>query len=194
MVWRWPWATEEWLWRLRDNASRSERVESPGTYVTERVSRSHFCLAQCSLRSPSRVLVVITWRGMDKLQKGRNYGKSRRGCQVYGLRGVCSMIVCYLTLLTLLGCGCLCILLLLQYPTLPTYWTLSKWGFTQKISMCTTRTKSINNNVLSSVKSNRFGCFIIWRCTNLTYGWSSTVYSAKVVAVSRTRCPAQGYK
>ena len=26
------WATEEWLWRLRE---RSERVESPGTYVTE---------------------------------------------------------------------------------------------------------------------------------------------------------------
>ena len=39
---------------------RSERVESPGTYVTERVSRSHFCLA---LVPPSRALVVITWRG-----------------------------------------------------------------------------------------------------------------------------------
>ena len=29
------WATEEWRWWLRDNARKSERVESPGTYVTE---------------------------------------------------------------------------------------------------------------------------------------------------------------
>ena len=42
---------------------RSERVESPGTYVTERVSRGHFCLALCSFGPPSRALVVITWRG-----------------------------------------------------------------------------------------------------------------------------------
>ena len=42
---------------------RPERVESPGTYVTERVSRSHFCLALCSFRPPYRALVVITWRG-----------------------------------------------------------------------------------------------------------------------------------
>ena len=42
---------------------RSERVESPGTYVTEGVSRGHFFLALCSFRPPSRALVVITWRG-----------------------------------------------------------------------------------------------------------------------------------
>ena len=42
---------------------RSETVESPGTYVTERVSRSHFCLTLCSFGPPSRALVVITWRG-----------------------------------------------------------------------------------------------------------------------------------
>ena len=42
---------------------RSERVESPGTYVTEWVSRGHFCLALCSFGLPSRALVVITWRG-----------------------------------------------------------------------------------------------------------------------------------
>ena len=29
-------------------SERSERVESHGTYVTECVSRSHFCLALCS--------------------------------------------------------------------------------------------------------------------------------------------------
>ena len=42
---------------------RSERVESPGTYVTERVSRGHFCLALCSFGPISRSLMVITWRG-----------------------------------------------------------------------------------------------------------------------------------
>ena len=42
---------------------RPERVESPGTYVTERVSRGHICLALCSFGPPSRALVVFTWRG-----------------------------------------------------------------------------------------------------------------------------------
>ena len=41
---------------------RSERVESPGTYVTEWDSRSHFWLALCPFAPPSRALVVITWR------------------------------------------------------------------------------------------------------------------------------------
>ena len=41
---------------------RSERVESPGTYVTECVSPGHFCLALCSFGPPSRALMVITWR------------------------------------------------------------------------------------------------------------------------------------
>ena len=44
-------------------SEKSERVESPGTYVTERVSRCHFCLALCSFVKPFRALVVITWRG-----------------------------------------------------------------------------------------------------------------------------------
>ena len=42
---------------------RSERVESPGTYVTERASRGHFCLALCSFGLPSRAL-VRAWRGV----------------------------------------------------------------------------------------------------------------------------------
>ena len=33
------------------------------TYVTERVSRGHICLALCCFGPPSRALVVITWRG-----------------------------------------------------------------------------------------------------------------------------------
>ena len=37
---------------------------SLGTYLTEGVSRGHFCLALCSFRPPSHALVVITWRGM----------------------------------------------------------------------------------------------------------------------------------
>ena len=39
---------------------RSERVESPSTYVTEWVLRGHFCLALCTFGPPSRALVVIT--------------------------------------------------------------------------------------------------------------------------------------
>ena len=42
---------------------RPESVESPGTYVTELLSRGHLCLAQFSFGPPSRALVVITWRG-----------------------------------------------------------------------------------------------------------------------------------
>ena len=33
---------------------RLESMESPGTYVTERVSRGHFCLALCSFGPLSR--------------------------------------------------------------------------------------------------------------------------------------------
>ena len=36
-----------------------------GKYVTERVSRGHFCFALCSFGPPSLVLVVITWRVVD---------------------------------------------------------------------------------------------------------------------------------
>ena len=43
---------------------RSERAESPSTYVTEWVSRGHSCWALCSFGSPSRALVVNTWRGV----------------------------------------------------------------------------------------------------------------------------------
>ena len=46
-------------------SERSERVESPGTYVTERVSRGHFCLALCSFGPPSHALVVITCKRRD---------------------------------------------------------------------------------------------------------------------------------
>ena len=41
----------------------SERVESPGTYVTERVSHGYFCLALCSFGPPSSVLVVSPGEG-----------------------------------------------------------------------------------------------------------------------------------
>ena len=41
---------------------RKERVENPGTYVTERVSRGHFCISLCSFGLPCCAVVVITWR------------------------------------------------------------------------------------------------------------------------------------
>ena len=39
---------------------KPERVESPGTYVNEWVSRGHFCLGLCSFGPPSHALMVIT--------------------------------------------------------------------------------------------------------------------------------------
>ena len=77
-----------------------------GTYVTEWVSSGHFCLPLCSFGSPFHALVVITRRGvgcrymmrLGKLQIGSNYWKSRGRCQVYGLRGICLMIVCVIWL------------------------------------------------------------------------------------------------
>ena len=50
---------------------RSLRVESPGTCVTECVSRSHFCLALCSFGQPSCALEVITLRGVGCRYKMR---------------------------------------------------------------------------------------------------------------------------
>ena len=40
---------------------RSERVESPGTYLSG-VSSGHFCVPPFSFGPPSRDRVVITWR------------------------------------------------------------------------------------------------------------------------------------
>ena len=63
-----------------------DRVESLGAYVSEWVSRGHFCLTLCSFGRPSRTLVVITWRGVgwcgwDKLYKGSNYTSMwAKGC------------------------------------------------------------------------------------------------------------------
>ena len=51
----------------RSMRERSERVERPGTYVTDWISRRHFCLALCSFGPPSRALVVITWRWLGCL-------------------------------------------------------------------------------------------------------------------------------
>ena len=44
---------------------RSERVETPGTYVTESVSGGHYCLALCSFGPPSHALVVSHGDGRD---------------------------------------------------------------------------------------------------------------------------------
>ena len=77
---------------------RSEREESPGTYVSEQVARDHFCLVLCSYGPPSCALVIITWRGvgcrymmrLGQTAKGRQLLKiNAHICQVYGLRGLC---------------------------------------------------------------------------------------------------------
>ena len=86
-------------WGWASMHERSERLESPGTYVTERVSRCHFCLALCSFGLPSHALVVIIWRGVRgwmllhdavgiKCEKGTTWIPRHR-CQVYGQWGVC---------------------------------------------------------------------------------------------------------
>ena len=84
----------------RVNAGKIERVESPGTYITECVSCCHFCLDLCSFGPPSRALVAITWRVVGcryMLRLGSTVKRvellkikeSRNQNQVYGLRGVC---------------------------------------------------------------------------------------------------------
>ena len=45
---------------------RSERVESPGTYVTKRVSNGHFCLALYSLGRPSVLWWLSPGDGWDR--------------------------------------------------------------------------------------------------------------------------------
>ena len=97
-------------------SEKSEKVESTGTYVTEWVSRRHFCSALCSFGPPFRALVVIiwsgndavTWCGWDKLWKGRNYWKSMLRSQSIWAKGCILMSVCVisdLTWLPLLGGG-----------------------------------------------------------------------------------------
>ena len=64
MVWRWPWATEEWRWRLNVNARENGKCTKPWCICnSECVSRGHFWLTLFSFGPPSRALVVITWRG-----------------------------------------------------------------------------------------------------------------------------------
>ena len=61
---------------------RSERVESPGSYVTERVSRCHFSLALCYYKNNNFLISYVTgllcavWMGHGRqkyFEKGRKY-------------------------------------------------------------------------------------------------------------------------
>ena len=67
---------------------RSERVESPGTYITECVSHIHFCLALCTFRPPSPALVVIARNGRDaigiKCKKGATTENQVAGVKYMG--------------------------------------------------------------------------------------------------------------
>ena len=77
---------------------RSERVESPSTYVTEWVSRGHFLFDPVFFRTalPCSGYYHLK-RGWMPLhdgvgincKKGTTFWKSRRRCQIYGLRGEC---------------------------------------------------------------------------------------------------------
>ena len=101
---------------IRVNARKSEREESPGTYVTERVSRGHFCLALCSFGPPSHDLEVITWRGegccymvlLGQTVKRAQLLKIKSKMSSIWAKGCMFMIVCVLSVLTwlpLLGGG-----------------------------------------------------------------------------------------
>ena len=107
MVWRWPWATEEWRWRLCDNAGKIGKNWET-RYICNWMSFTWLFLSGPAIfrtnfpcsggLSPGDWWNAITWCIWDKLWKGRNYWKSRRRCEVYGLRGVCWWLcVHYLT-------------------------------------------------------------------------------------------------
>ena len=107
MVWRWPWATEEWRWRLRDNALMIEMSGEPRYMCNWMSFTPPFFAWSCILSnrppglwwlSPGEWWDAVTWCGWDKQKKGHKYWKSRLRCQVYGLRGVYwRLCVCYLT-------------------------------------------------------------------------------------------------
>ena len=93
----WPYAKDRKEWRpLVHN------------YVTKWVSSCRFAwpfafsdrLLVLWWLSPGEGWYDVTWCGWNKLLKGRNYWNWRRQCHVYGLRGVCQMIVCVLSDLT----------------------------------------------------------------------------------------------
>ena len=116
MAWRSLWAAEGWHWNLHDNVQKIEKSGEPSAYVDDSVSCGHFCFT-CSFGYPPMLWWIITWRGSGmplhdaigvNYKKGCNYWKSRCMCLVYGLRGVCWIIVCSssdLTWLTLSDAG-----------------------------------------------------------------------------------------
>ena len=75
---------------IRRLRQRSERVESPGTYVTEWVLLGPVFFRTALPRSGG---YHLERRGIN-CKKRRNYWKSRRRCQVFWVRGVYLMIVC----------------------------------------------------------------------------------------------------
>ena len=103
-VWRWPYSTEEWRWRLRDNARKIGKSGEPLYTYNWMIFTWQFLLGTVFFQtvlwwlSHGEGMDAVTWCGWDKLSKGCNYWKSRLRCQVYGLRGVSWWLcVCYLT-------------------------------------------------------------------------------------------------
>ena len=111
MVWRWPYkATEEWRWRLRDNARKIGK-SGESWYICNWMSFTRpFLLCTVFFRTalPCSGGYHMEKGGMPlhdvvgiNCKKWRNYWKSRLRCQVYRLRGVSWWLcVCFIWLNT----------------------------------------------------------------------------------------------
>ena len=109
MPWRWPWATEEWWWRLRNNARKIWKSGEPWCTC------NWMSFTQLFLLGPVFFRTALRCNGGYHLERGGmplhdavrinckkmcNYWKSRHRSQVYGLSGVCWMILFVLSDLT----------------------------------------------------------------------------------------------
>ena len=64
MMWRWPWATEELRWRLRDKTRKIGKSGESWCLCNWMSVTCSFCLVRCSFGLPTRALGVITCRGV----------------------------------------------------------------------------------------------------------------------------------
>ena len=101
----WPWAIDEWRWRLRVSARKIGKSGEPW-YICHWMS-----FTRPFLLGPVLFRTALPCSGGDHLERGGmplpcavginckngiNYWKSRPRCQVYGLRGVCWWLCVYI--------------------------------------------------------------------------------------------------
>ena len=106
-VWRWPWAIEEWQYRLRDNA---RKIGKSGEHWG---ICNWLCFMQPFLLGMVFFGTALSYTGGYHLERGgmllndevsinckiwHNYWNSRLRCHAYGQRGVCWMMVCVIWL------------------------------------------------------------------------------------------------